>query len=471
MNESIFWYDFETTGIDPARDRVIQFAGIRTDEALNICSEPQNLFCLPGDDVLPNPEAILVTGIGFDALRQTGINEAALSQQIHATFSVPGTCVAGYNSIRFDDEFSRQLFYRNFFDPYAREWQAGNSRWDVIDFFRMAHALRPEGFEWSHDEDGVVSFRLEKLTAVNGIGHSQAHDAVADVIATIDVTRKLRKAQPRLYNYLFDLRRKQAVIRQLYPLGKTPVVHVSSMFSARQSCVAVVLPLCVHPTNSNGVICYDLSVDPQSLIDLTPQALHQQIFTSNEVLEQQNKPRIALKTVHINRCPAVAPLSTLKGQEDRLGIDVSKCLANQKRLQQSAGIVEKLAEVFSIGDFEQTDDPDLMLYQGDFFTSADRGVMNEIQTVAVDKLAGFSGRFEDARLPEMLFRYRARNHLASLRPAELKRWRDYKQACYQTNRQLEEKLACIDQLRVAGKGASCLDQLEEYLLYLQQSLA
>jgi len=245
MADTIYWYDFETTGTDPVLDRAIQFAGVRTDLDLNVIGEPLNLFCRPGDDVIPQPEAILVTGLMMSELAQGGLTEAEFCGTILQQFSVPQTCVAGYNSIRFDDEFTRQMLYRNFHEPYTREWQGGNSRWDVIDLFRMAYALRPEGLKWPVDENEAPSFRLDLLTKANGIGHEDAHDAVSDVLATIELTKVLKQKQPRLYAYLFNLRGKKQVLQQLYPLGKSALVHVSSMYPARHGCVAIALPLCV----------------------------------------------------------------------------------------------------------------------------------------------------------------------------------------------------------------------------------
>ncbi|MGD9660496.1 MAG: exodeoxyribonuclease I, partial [Porticoccaceae bacterium] len=133
---SIFWHDYETTGTSPALDRPIQFAGIRTDEDLNIIGEPLSLYCQPSKDILPHPEACLVTGISPQLAEAKGVPEPEFIAAIHRQFMVPGTCGAGYNSIRFDDEVTRNTLYRNFYDPYEREWQGGNSRWDIIDMVR-----------------------------------------------------------------------------------------------------------------------------------------------------------------------------------------------------------------------------------------------------------------------------------------------------------------------------------------------
>jgi len=467
MAESIYWYDLETTGTDPARDRAIQFAGIRTDLDLNVISEPVNLFCYPGDDVVPAPDAIAVTGIQMSELPQRGLRETDFIAAILTEFSQPGTCVSGFNSIRFDDEFTRNTLYRNFLDPYAREWQGGNSRWDVIDMFRMAQALRPEGFHWPEREPGVPSFKLELLTQANHVGHANAHDAVADVIATIEVTKKLRQAQGKLYDYLFNLRRKGPLRDQLYPLGKSAIVHVSSMYPAQRGCLAVVLPLCAHPTNPNGIICFDLSEDPTELIRIGPEELYRRVFSTRQVLEAEELSRIPLKTIHVNRCPAIAPLATLKGQEQRLGLDVAQCLVHMRQLQRASGIVEKITEAFARNEYPMTDDPDLMLYQGGFFGTADKELMTEVRLAAPAELSRFSGRFQDARLDEMLFRYRARNFPESLTPTERQRWDAWRWEHWSQGEQLLTAEARLQALQQTQGEQACLTDLQSYLLKLR----
>lgn len=426
MADTLLWYDYETSGTDVGFDRALQFAAVRTDLNLEPIEEPINLFCYPGEDVFPDPVAMQVTGLKMRHVREVGLSEFDFARQIHEQFARPNTCVVGYNSIRFDDEFTRYLFYRNFFDPYAREWQGGNSRWDVIDLFRMAAALRPDGVSWPTRDNGAPSFKLENLTAANGVGHEGAHDAVSDVLATIGMVKVLREAQPKLYDFSYNNRRKKAVLDMLYPLGKQPLVHVSSMYPASQHCLAVVLPITVHPTNPNGVICFDLSKDPGPLIELDPKQLHERIFTRQS---GANEPRIPLKTIHVNRCPAIAPMSTLQGSEARLNIDVEQCRQHQQQIQQAPGVVEKINEVFAQSDFPPTNDPDLMLYQGEFFSAEDRQAMQAVhESVAEsggERLAGFSGQFRDPRLPEMLFRFRARNFPDSLDEEEAERWQQF----------------------------------------------
>jgi exodeoxyribonuclease-1 len=466
---SFFWHDYETSGTDPAVDRILQFAGVRTDLDLNVIGEPVNLFCYPGNDLIPDPGAIRTTGIRISDLVRTGIRETDFVGQISREFSVPGTCVAGFNSLRFDDEFSRYAFYRNFIDPYAREWQNGNSRWDVIDLFRMARALRPEGVVWPDDEAGVPTFRLEALTAANDIAHGDAHEAVADVLATVAMAARVRQAQPRLFDFLFQLRDKRELVRQLYPLRKSAVLHVSAMYTARENSLAAVLPLCTHPTNRNGIICYDLKHDPDELLGIGPEQLRRRVFSKTEELKAQQLERVHLKTIHINRCPAVAPLSTLRGDDaSRLGMDLDEIGRRRLALVQASGVVETIQEAFADHQFKESDDPDLMLYQGGFFSDRDRLAMDEIRQQEPSSLAGF-GDFEDERLAEMLFRYRARNYPDSLDEAEIIRWNDYRRSVALGGGRLSSVLNQLEHLPAEDPGEALLD-LQGYLRALQAEL-
>lgn len=347
---SIFWYDYETTGINPRCDRPLQVAGIRTDFDLNEIGEPVNLYCQPSDDILPHPAACMITGITPGRLAEQGLSEADFMTRVHAQLAAPGTCGAGYNTLRFDDEMTRYSLYRNFFDPYAREWQGGNSRWDLIDVVRTAYALRPEGIVWPRDEEGRVTLKLERLTAANGIDHGHAHEALSDVRATIALAKLIRDKQPKLYEWLFQLRSKQKVMDQIRLLQ--PLVHISGRFSAARSYVGVVLPLAWHPRNRNALIVCDLHLDPQGLLDLDAETLRQRLYTRREDLAEGELP-VPLKLIHINRCPVVAPLNVLRGEDQqRLQLDMAEYKARALRLSDAQEVWrDKLAAIYASEDF------------------------------------------------------------------------------------------------------------------------
>jgi len=422
---TFYWHDYETWGTDPRRDRPAQFAGQRTDADLNPIGEPLVLYSRPADDCLPQPEACLITGITPQQAAARGLPEADFATAVARELARPGTCGAGYNSMRFDDEVTRHLLYRNLHDPYAREWQNGNSRWDLIDTLRLAHALRPEGIVWprsvNEPDDGAVSFRLEALTAANGIEHSGAHDALADVRATIALARLLKARQTKLFDYALTLRDKHRVEELLAP--REPVLHVSARYPAAQGCIAPVLPVARHPTVGSGVIVFDLRQDPAALLDLDVEAIRVRLFTPAADLPE-GMERIPLKTVHVNRAPVLAPMRTLGAEAaGRWAIDPTVVAQHAARLKAAAREIEtKVRAVHSERDFAPETDPDLMLYGGGFFSNADRREMDRVHAVTPAELAKGGFRFQDPRLPEMLLRYRARNWPEALTEAEQAAW-------------------------------------------------
>jgi len=422
---TLFWHDYETFGANPAKDRPSQFAGIRTDMDLNIIEEPVTFYCKLANDYLPSPEAILITGITPQLANQKGMPEAEFMDKVHQQFSQENTCVVGYNSIRFDDEVSRYGFYRNFFDPYAREWQNGNSRWDIIDLVRACYAFRPDGINWPQKEDGSPSFKLEQLTVANGLSHEKAHDAMSDVYATIGMAKLIKSVQPKLFDYYFSLRKKQEVSRLIDVLEMKPLVHVSSKISALNGCTTLIAPLAYHSTNKNAVICVNLAMDVTPLIELTAEQIRERMYTRRDDLAEDELP-IGLKQIHINKSPFLAGAKTLT-DENAARLDIDKAFAREqyKKLRQHPEIREKLVAVFDLHSDREITDPDLQLYSGGFFSHADKAKMEMIRNTKPMNLAALELTFDDERLPEMLFRYRARNYPETLNDSELMRWREF----------------------------------------------
>ena len=427
--QTILWHDYETFGADPQRDRPCQFAGIRTDNDLNIIGEPITLYCKPTDDILPVPEACFITGITPQIANENGVCEAEFIKRIHDEMAQLNTCVAGYNSIRFDDEVTRNALYRNFYDPYAREWKNGNSRWDIIDMVRLTYALRPEGINWPKKEDGTPSFRLEELTKANGISHEAAHDAMSDVYATIAIAKLIKEKQPKLYDYVFIHRTKQQIASLLDIQSMKPVFHVSSRFPASIGCCALVAPVAPHPTNKNAVIVYDLRTSPSELSSLTVQEIRDRIFIATPDLPE-GIHRIPLKAVHINKCPVLAPAAMLKSlSSERLNsfqLNGNVLRENLKQLREINELSNKISEVFSGTEFEIQKDPDLMIYSGGFFSANDKKTMDRVRSASIVELAEEEFNFEDPRLPEMLFRYKARNYRETLTSEEQEQWERFR---------------------------------------------
>jgi exodeoxyribonuclease-1 len=425
---SFYWHDYETWGAQPAVDRPAQFAGQRTDLDFNPVGEPLVVYARPADDFLPQPEACLITGITPQLARERGAPEADFFRFIHDELAQPGTCALGYNSMRFDDEVTRYGLYRNFFDPYEREWKNGNSRWDMIDVVRLTRALRPEGIVWPEKEPGITSFRLEDLTAANGIEHSGAHDALADVNATIAIARLVRERQPKLFEFALGNRDKHRLGAQLNVRAANPVLHVSARYPARLGCIAAVLPLALHPGNRNGVIVYDLRADPTALLTLSAEEIRARLYTASADLPE-GVERIPLKVVHLNRAPVIVPLGTVtEAAREQWQMDVHAEQRHLEALRHAPGLARKLQQVFGEREpFPSQADPDRDLYGG-FLSDDDRRRCALVRRTPPEELAALQPGFDAPKLHELLFRYRARNWPETLSHAERLRWEEFRRA-------------------------------------------
>ena len=426
MPASFLFYDLETFGRDARRSRIAQFAAIRTDLELREIEEPISFFVKPADDLLPSPGATMVTSITPQQALHDGVNEAEAFARIFDEMSRPETCTLGYNSIRFDDEFVRHGLFRNFYDAYEREWRGGNSRWDLLDVMRLAHALRPQGIEWPLREDGAPSFKLEHLAAANDVRTGDAHEALSDVRALIGLARKLRSAQPKLWDYALRLRDKRHVAQLLDTVAMTPVLHISQRYPATRLCAAPVLPLARHPHIDSRVIVFDLDSDPADLLALDPETIAARLYVPAAQLPE-GASRIALKEVHLNKSPALIAWDHLREPDfTRLQIDPVAAEANAARLRAAGpALAEKIRRVYAQQAERAPADVDAALYDG-FIGDGDKRRCAEVRSTTPEALGTRDFGFADTRLPELLFRYRARNWPQTLAPEEHQRWDEYR---------------------------------------------
>lgn len=477
---SFLWYDLETFGQDPRKTRVAQFAALRTDADLNPVGEPVSLFCRPARDLLPSPGATLVTGITPQRALAEGLRESEFFARVADEMGVPGTCAVGYNSIRFDDEFIRFGLYRNFHDPYEREWRNGNSRWDLLDVLRLAEALRPEGLAWPLREDGAPSFKLEHLAQANGVREGEAHEALSDVRALVGLARRLKAAQPRLWDYALGLRDKRRVAGLFDLAGMAPLLHISSRYPASRHCAALVAPVARHPRiDARFVVCaLDTDEDIDALLALAPDEIADRLYTRAADLPEGER-RIPLKEVHTNKCPVLLPLAHLRPADfARLGLDPAAAQARAARLRETAGLAEKVRQVFAAGATREPADADAALYDG-FPSDADKRLFPKVRGAPLAELPSFGPRFDDPRYAELLFRYRARNWPEALSADEQARWDDYRRTRLAAPSGLSEhdftayyaEIATLRRERGTGPHQAWLDALEDWSRGIERELA
>lgn len=422
--DSFFFYDLETSGFKPQRDRIMQFAGQRTDMELNPVGEPINLLVKLTEEILPSPGAILITGITPQQTVREGITEARLAAILDEQVFTPGTCTVGFNSVRFDDTFIRFLFYRNFYDPYAWAYAEGRSRWDLLDVMRMARALRPDGFNWPVDEEGRPVNKLAMLSSANGLVHTRAHDALSDVEALIAVAKHLRTHQPKFFDYLLNNRSKAEVTKLVNLQAPAPFVYTSGRYPIDYHHTTVAYP--IASGKNNAVIVYDLRHDPAVYQDLTAEQLAAMRFPTKEERMKPDFLPFPAKELTPGNCPAVAPLATLNpATEERIKLERATALKHLAALQAS-DLPERLRTAMKPRtDFPPQTDPDAALYDG-FIGDSDKYQGQTIRRAEPGKLATLKPQFKDRRLPELFFRYKARNFSNLLRDDERARWEEYR---------------------------------------------
>jgi exodeoxyribonuclease-1 len=424
MGASFYFYDLETSGFNPRVSRIMQFAGQRTDMDLNPIGEPDNILIKLTPDTLPDPDAILVTGITPQATLVDGISEAEFTKYLTSKVCTPSTIMVGFNNVRFDDEFIRYTLWRNFYDAYEWHWKDGSSRWDMLDVVRMTRALRPEGIKWPFAPDGKPSNRLELLTSVNKLDHESAHDALSDVNATIAVARLIKIKQPKLFDYLLSMRDKKKVTA-LVTKGD-PLVYCSGRYPGEYEKTTIAVMIGQHP-DKGAALMYDLRIDPDDFTGLSAERL-------SELWNMWGKdaPYFPVKVLSYNKCPAVAPLSVLdKSSAQRIKIDSNVIKTNFAKLKKAEGFEDKLIKALSIakpknqtGLIVNEQDVDGLLYDG-FVSGADKTKMSVVRAASPEEITS-SVDFTDERLKLLLPLYKARNFPKALSGEEQEQWEEFR---------------------------------------------
>ncbi|WXU00389.1 MAG: Exodeoxyribonuclease I [Catillopecten margaritatus gill symbiont] len=464
--KTFYWYDYETFGINPKTARISQFAGIRTDEHLNILNEHM-FYCKPTNDCLPSPEACAVTGISPQLCDEKGVIEHEFIKKIHTEFSQLNTCVVGYNSIRFDDEFTRYTLYRNFIDPYTWHWKNGNTRWDILDVVRLCYALKKDScLKWVHDENGKPIFKLDQLAPANGIEHSDAHDALADVRATIAIAKIIKDTQPKLFDYAFSLREKKVVESKIKLFE--PMLHTSGMYLATLSCTRLCVALAHHPEYNDRAIVFNLDQDPAILLEKDAEELKKLMFTRQSELPE-GEERLQVKDLVFNKSPMFVP-NVYKLDPvivEQLQLDMDTCLQRLAYIKDNHIALSKIAQSLYLNGQKPapSEDADQLLYNG-FIDNADRCISDEIQTLSTTQLKNFHPKFKDKKLNDLLIHFKARNYPESLTEDEQENWFETVQGRIQSGENgylsIDDYTQSIDAMRKANPDKENLWQQLEY---------
>lgn len=426
--------------MNPALDKPAQFAGIRTNDSFSPIEKEKVFFCRLPNDYLPDPKSVLITNITPQDTLHNGLIEAEFARRINQIFCIPKTCILGYNNVHFDDEFSRNIFYRNFYDPYMWAYQQENSRWDLLYVLRAYYSLCPNGIKWPLNTQNKPSFRLKDLTHANSITHLSVHDAMSDVYATLELAKLIKTAQPELFQFLFHHRTKHQ-LKKIIDLETTqPLILITKKINSKyHNFIAYIAPIMWHPTNANILIACNLNENIDTLLNLNINTIYQKLYSNNITIDNILK-NIPLQLIRLNACPTLIPISFLNknninsNEFMQLSINYQHCSKNLNFLrthENGMHLRKKINTLYTIIEsymrqktLSKTLHVDSLLYHG-FFNNADKKIILHIQKTHPKNLKNLYINNVDSRLKPLLYYYRARNFPNTLNQQEQKEWSNY----------------------------------------------
>jgi exodeoxyribonuclease I len=465
---TFYFFDLETTGFSGRFDRIMQFAGQRTDMDLKPIGEADNILIKLTPDSLPRPDAVLVHGITPQKTLAEGLSEAEFCKYLTAQVTVPDTIMVGFNNLRFDNEFIRFTLWRNFYDAYEWSWKDGRSTWDLLDLVRLTRALRPEGIKWPFAPDGTPSNKLEYLSAVNKLDHLEAHDALSDVQASIALAQLIKAKQPKLFEYLLKHRDKK-LVAPLVNSGR-PVVYTSGRYPSDFNKTTVTVMI-ASKDDKSGALMYDLRIDPDEFKDLSAAEL-----AKRWAARGPEAPYFPVKSMSYNKCPAIAPIEVLEADEGYKKLKLHKEIVQNhlSKLKAAKGFGDKLLEALDImwpkRQPEMVADPqkvDGQLYEG-FVNGVDKTKQSVVRAASPDELSDLNIDFKDERLKLLLPLYKARNYPKNLDQTEQAAWEAFRNHKLLDSGQLETFFKRLEELvQTPGLDGQKQYLLEELNLYAQ----
>lgn len=375
------FYDFETTGTSPAFDQPLQFAAIRTDDDFNEI-ERVNIRCRLSRHILPAPWALAVTGISPEQLFDPNLPSwFEFSHQISALIArwAPATWT-GYNSVTFDEEFMRQTFYQNLHPNIYQTQFHHNNRLDLMKVIYAVWDRAPETLDWPRDDQGRISFKLDRLAPQNGFTTHNAHDALGDVEATIHLATLIRNRAPEVWAGCLRNRDKRAVadtlqsglpVRLIERFGAAPPRSFTGVYAG------------TSPQNGNVMGFLDLDAsDATSLVDANDEALADAV---------SGTPKL-IRSVSINKMPNIFPITNPKPDH----------LSEAKIVAAHAGFRERIGQAIAnrFADFERPEEVERQMYD-DFYSAEDKRVLAEFQASNWRHRADLVVQLKDHRLRQL----------------------------------------------------------------------
>lgn len=328
---SFVFFDTETTGLKHGFDQIVHFAAIRTDANLKEIDRFEARSCLL-PHVLPHPAALRTNGLPIGRLLDANLPShydmvRAIRQRL---LSWSPSIFLGYNSIRFDEEMLRHALFQTLHPAYLTS-NHNNSRADVWGLVMAAAAVSPACLNVPIDPEGRPIFRLEQLALANDVAHEQAHNALSDVVATLELCRLVHQRSPELWQRFVRFSKKATV----GDFVEAEDGFMLTEFFANQAYHAPVVCIGRDPDQANGRFCLSLNGDVDRFAAMTDDELR---------AELAQKP-CPVRRLRINAAPTLTAL--YDAPEVMLdGVDIDAIEAQARRVKDDPALCSRLVSAY-----------------------------------------------------------------------------------------------------------------------------
>jgi exodeoxyribonuclease-1 len=456
------FYDTETTGIDTTFDQILQFAAILTDDALSELDR-FNYRCRLQPHVIPAPGALLATRVTPAMLTDPALPthyQTMCEIARHLRNWAPAIFI-GYNTISFDEPLLRQAFYQTLQPVYLTN-TGGNTRADVLRLVQATTVLAPGAIAVPENDNGKPTLKLDRLAPANGYDHANAHDALADVEATIHMSRLVRERAPSVWKALMPLANKNDVLSRALTEGPQCLVE----YHMGRPSARAVIGCGQNPENQGMLAVFDLSNDPAVLFDLDDDELPKAMRGSSRTI----------RIIHANKMPALADLSLAQDIDVTNGIPAQVIAERARQVLANIRFQKRVSR--ALASYYPPSEParivEQRIYEG-FPGRADEERMRTFHRLSWPERARLAESLEDDRLRELARRLVFIEEPAALDPtvrAQFEAWlsnRRYGREGVTAGRTLSDALAEAEKMaaEIPAAQAGALEEIRDWLTGLQ----
>jgi exodeoxyribonuclease-1 len=377
------FYDLETTGLSHAFDQPLQLAAIRTDENF-VEKERVNIRCQLAPHILPSPQALVVTGVTPEQLTDSSLPSLLeFAQQVaELTERWAPAIWVGYNTIQFDEEVLRQMFYQNLLPNVFATQFNGNTRFDILPAIYAVYVRNPDLMTWYADASDRLSFKLDRLAPANGFVAHNAHDALGDVEATIHIAKLIASKDAELWAELLANAHKARVQAKLESFRPYELIARLGGGEPR----SYVGCFCGYSQGNNAQAAFfDLdAADPAELLNASDDALFAAVDATPQII----------RAVSTNKAPALLEMREPSAEQLRRAAIIAEAPEFRRRV--GAAMAARFVE-----DPDAPPKPVEQQIYGEFYSNADKQLLQEFQGASWPRRQEIIASLSDPRLRQL----------------------------------------------------------------------